>query len=254
MTINFQAAATELLNRRVAGTKAPQLIEEQRPTNLEDALKIQAAMIEQHSDAVGGWKCLLPLAEDKFIVAPIFAADIEQGDHCVMFADNGVVRVEPEIAFVLSKSLPANPEGYSEDQINAAIGSCHMALELIQSRFAEDSGVEFYEKLADCLINQGMYIGPEIDREKVFAAANINITITQGDNVQTFDGKHPNPLPQLPIYWLVNFMTRRGVDFQAGEAIITGSYCGIAEVEFDQPTTIDYAGIGQYQVQFTAKK
>lgn len=254
MTINYQAAATELLNRRVAGTKAPRLAEDQRPTNLEDALKIQEAMIEQNSDSVGGWKCLLPLAEDKYIVAPIFAADIERGDNCVQFADNDVVRVEPEIAFILSKTLPANPEGYSEEQINDAIGTCHMALELIQSRFAEDSGVEFYEKLADCLINQGMYIGPELDREKVFAAANVDITITQGDKVQTFDGKHPNPLPQLPIYWLINYMTRRGVAFQAGEAIITGSYCGIAEMEFDQATTIDYAGLGQYQVQFMAKK
>ena len=151
MTINYQAAATELLNRRVAGTKAPRLAEDQRPTNLEDALKIQEAMIEQNSDSVGGWKCLLPLAEDKYIVAPIFAADIERGDNCVQFTDNDVVRVEPEIAFILSKTLPANPEGYSEEQINDAIGTCHMALELIQSRFAEDSGVEFYEKLADLL-------------------------------------------------------------------------------------------------------
>jgi 2-keto-4-pentenoate hydratase len=254
MTINYQAAATELLSRRVAGTKAPQLIEEQRPSTLEDALAIQAAMIEQHHDAVGGWKCLLPLADDKYVVAPIFASDIKQGDSCELFADNGVVRVEPEIAFVLSQSLPANPNGYTEAQINDAIGSCHMALELIQSRFADDSGAEFYEKLADCLVNQGMFIGPELDRESVFAAANINITITQGTHVQTFEGKHPNPLPQLPIYWLINCMTRRGVDFQAGEAIITGSYCGIAEVDFDQPTTIDYAGLGQYQVEFIAKK
>lgn len=254
MTINYQAAATELLSRRVAGTKAPQLIEEQRPTTLEEALAIQAAMIEQHQDTVGGWKCLLPLDEEKYIVAPIFTSDIQQGDHCELFADNGVVRVEPEIAFVLSKGLPANPNGYSDEQINDAIGSCHMALELIQSRFADDSGAEFYEKLADCLVNQGMYIGPELDRESVLAAANIDITITQGTHVQTFAGKHPNPLPQLPIYWLINFMTRRGVDFLAGEAIITGSYCGIAEVDFNQLTTIDYAGLGQYQVEFIAKK
>ncbi|GAL12160.1 hypothetical protein JCM19233_3152 [Vibrio astriarenae] len=49
-------------------------------------------------------------------------------------------------------------------------------------------------------------------------------------------------------------MTRRGTDFAAGEAIITGSYCGIVEVEFNKPTTIDYAGIGAYQVTFTAKQ
>lgn len=254
MTLIYKEIANELLSRRVAGTKATRLNEAQRPINIEDALQVQASMIELHPSKVAGWKCLNPLAEDQFIVGPIFSSDIYQGDVCEQFADNGVVRVEPEIAFILSDALPANSEGYSEEQIHAAIGPCHMALELIQSRFADDSGVEFYEKLADGLINQGMFIGPEIDREKAFTSSNVNITITQGEIVQTFDGKHPNVLPPSPIYWLINFMTRRGYDFQAGEAIITGSYCGVVELQFDTLTTIDYDGIGQYQVRFKEKK
>ncbi|WP_394243258.1 hydratase [Vibrio astriarenae] len=254
MTNAFKQAASELLNRRVAGTKAPRLEESQRPHNVEDALEIQSSMIDLHSDKVGGWKCLLPLADDKFVVAPIFADSIQQGDTCELFADNNAARVEPEIAFVLNKAMPANPNGYSEEEINEAIGSCHMALELMQARFADDSGAEFFEKLADCLVNQGMFIGPEIEREKAFAAANIDITVNQEGNEQTFAGTHPNSLAQTPIYWLINYMTRRGTDFAAGEAIITGSYCGIVEVEFNKPTTIDYAGIGAYQVTFTAKQ
>ncbi|USD63115.1 hydratase [Vibrio sp. SCSIO 43140] len=253
MTNTFKQAASELLGRRVAGTKAPRLDETQRPKTLDDALQIQSSMIDIHSDKVGGWKCLLPLADDKFVVAPIFAGSVQTGEVCELFADNNVARVEPEIAFVLNKALPANPEGYSEEQINDAIGSCHMALELMQSRFADDSGAEFYEKLADCLVNQGLFIGPELPRDKAFDAANINIAVSQGDDVQTFAGEHPNKLAQTPIYWLINTMTRRGVDFQAGEAIITGSYCGIVEVAFDKPTTIQYEGFGEYQVTFKAK-
>ena len=147
-------------------------------------------MIDLKSDKVGGWKCLLPLAEDKFVVAPIFSGSVQQGEVCELFADNDVVRVEPEIAFTLAKSLPANQEGYSEAQINDAIGSCHMALELMQSRFADDSGAEFYEKLADGLVNQGLFIGPEIDREKAFTSAEINIEVTQGEQVQALSLIH----------------------------------------------------------------
>ncbi|WP_117232720.1 hydratase [Vibrio maerlii] len=254
MTNKFNQAATELLNRRVAGTKASRLEETQRPTNLEDALGIQSSMIDIHSDKVGGWKCLLPLADDKFVVAPIFDATVQSGEECALFADNGVVRIEPEIAFVLGEDLPANPSGYSEEQINQAIGSCHMALELMQSRFADDSGAEFYEKLADCLVNQGMFIGPEIEREAAFAAGNIKINVDQEGSNQEFSGVHPNSLPQTPIYWLINTMVRRGTTFRKGEAIITGSYCGIVEVEFDKPTTIKYENLGEYQVTFREKK
>ena len=251
--LNYKEAAKELLSRRVAGTKAQRLSEQLRPINMEDALQIQSSMIKQYSAKVGGWKCLLPIADDELIVAPIFSDCIQRGENCQLLADNNVARIEPEIAFVLAKNLPANPEGYSEEQINEAIGSCHMALELMQERFAEDSGFDFYEKLADCLVNQGMYIGPEIEREKAYGADNVNITVTQGDQIQTYAGKHPNASAHSPVYWLINYMTRRGVNFQAGEAIITGSFCGIVEVEFDRPTTVNYEGLGEYRVSFSAK-
>ncbi|PMJ91720.1 hydratase [Vibrio sp. 10N.261.55.A7] len=254
MTNKYQQAATELLNRRVAGTKAPRIEASHRPNSLEDALQVQSSMIDLRSDKVGGWKCLLPLADDKFVVAPIFADTVQQGETCELFADKQVVRIEPEIAFVLNQDLPANTDGYSEAQINEAIGSCHMALELMQSRFADDSGAEFFEKLADGLVNQGLYVGPEIDRETAFNASTIDITVTQQDQVQKFAGKHPNTMPATPIYWLINTMVRRGVDFKAGEAIITGSYCGIVEVEFNKATTIRYEGIGEYQVTFNEKR
>ncbi len=104
MTNVFKQAAEELLSRRVAGTKAPRLDEQYRPNNLEDALKIQSSMIDLKSDKVGGWKCLLPLSEDKFVVAPIFSGSVQQGEVCELFADNDVVRVEPEIAFTLAKT------------------------------------------------------------------------------------------------------------------------------------------------------
>ncbi len=253
MTDFCKQAASELLSRRVAGIKAPRLEEQVRPTSVDEAVQIQAAMIELHSAKVGGWKCLEPLAEDKYVLAPIFANTVQKGASCELFKDNGVARIEPEIAFVLAKPLVANPEGYSEEQINDAIGSCHMALELMQSRFADDSDAEFHERLADGLMNQGLFIGPEIARDKAFDASTIDVTVAQGDNRQQFAGKHPNTLAQTPIYWFINYLTRRGVDFQAGEAIITGSYCGIVDVEFDKPTTITYEGIGEYTVEFKEK-
>jgi len=249
----YDQAATELLKRRIAGTKAPTLSEDIRPKNLEDVLQIHESMIKLHSDTVGGWKCLLPPSDEKIVVAPIFSKTVQRGDNCELFKDLDVARIEPEICFVLSKDLTANPDGYTEEQINNAIGSCHMALELVQSRYAKDSGFEFFDSLADCLINQGLFIGPEIDREKAFSAEKINIGITHDEQKQTFEGKHPNSLPQKPLYWLIDFMTRRGTTFKAGEAIITGSYCGVVEAEFEKLTTISYEGIGDYQVTLNEK-
>lgn len=252
----YAQAATELLSRRVPGTKAPRLPSDIRPQNLEDALCIQQELIKQRPDSVGAWKCLLPF-DDKMIVGPIFSDTIQSGEVCHLMQDKGLARVEPEIAFILNKDLPARDEDYSESEIDAAIGDCHMALELMQSRYADDSGAEFPEALADGLLNQGVYIGPKIDKAQAYAANKIQLNFTQTKDgketsSQALDGVHPNPLPQLPIYWFINFMSKRGTSFKAGQPIITGSYKGIVEVEFDQETHIVYEGIGEYKVTFKA--
>ena len=129
-----------------------------------------------------------------------------------------------------------------------------MALELIQSSFADDSGAEFYEVFANRLANQGLFLGPEIEKDKAFAAAKVEVAITQAGKVQAFSGTHPNALAQNPVYWLIDTMTKRGVSFEAGEAIITGSYCGVVELDFDELTTVAYDGIGEYQVTFKPKR
>ncbi|PWJ36054.1 2-keto-4-pentenoate hydratase [Sediminitomix flava] len=248
----FEKAAKELLNRRKAGVKAPQLPEDIRPKSLDDALAIHQEMLKQKGDA-GGWKCLLPPSEGQIIAAPIFMDSVQRGETVSLIEDNSMARIEPEIAFVLEKDLPANTEGYSNEEIDAAIGNCHMALELMQARFDAESGATFYEKLADCMVNQGLFIGPEIERELAYKASEIFIDIEQEGLSITKEGKHPNELPQNPLHWFINYMTKRGQSFKAGEAIITGSYAGIVEVDFDLETTISYKGLGEYKVTFKRK-
>lgn len=250
-TSYYANAAKELLSRRVSGTKASALPESIRPKSIEDALCIHQEMIKQRPDSVAGWKCLLPF-DDKMIIAPIFADTVQTGDVCHLMPEEGKVAIEPEIVFTLAQDLPARETDYSNEEIDAAIGDCHMALELMQKRFAKDSNATFPEALADCLVNQGLYLGPKIDKALAYEASNIKLLLTQNDSVQEFDGVHPNPLPQLPIYWLINFMSKRGTNFKAGEAITTGSYAGIVEVDFDKETHIVYQGIGEYKVTFKA--
>lgn len=248
--LKFSQAATELLSRCKAGAKMARLAEDIRPHSTAEALQIQQKIIAKHADQVGGWKCLQPIGEDKFIVAPIFADTIQQGEQCFLFADGGYALVEPEIAFVLGSDLPAQQKDHSEAQIDAAIASCHMALELIQHRFSDDCGASFYEKLADSLSNQGLFIGPEINKSQAYAAEQIDLSFKQGEQSQQFTGKHPNTLPQNPLYWLINFMSKRGTDFKAGQAIITGSYAGVVKMEFDQVMQMEYKNLGKYSLEF----
>lgn len=253
MNKNYQEAAVQLLNNRKAGVTIAPLSEQNSPKNYDQALQIHQEMIALRTDGVAGWKCLLPLSDEKIIAAPIFANTLQSGSHCALFSDKNKVRIEPEIAFVLGIDLPAQDKDYSEDEIDNAVASCHMALELMQARFSEHPEVSFFERLADGMVNQGLYLGPEIEKSKAYAASKIKITVKQAENDQQFEGIHPNLSPYKPLHWMINFMTKRGVSFKAGEAFITGSYAGIVEVEFNRATDIEYAGLGKYQVTFTPR-
>lgn len=243
----FQQAAKELLSRRKAGTKAPRLDESIRPESIEDALAIQDEMAK--IETVAGWKCLQPSSEDKIIAAPIF--NVQSGTDVVeLFEDKQVARVEPEISFVLAKDLPPKEGGYSEAEIIDAIGSANMALELMQSRFADDAEQSYFESLADCMVNQGMFVGPEIDLATAANVSTVQIKVTQGEEVRELDGKHPNERAIDGVLWFVNFMSKRGVTLKAGAAIITGSFKGIVPMAFDVETTIAYEGLGEYKVTF----
>lgn len=244
---SYQQAAQQLLSRRKPGTKAPRLEDSIRPQSIEDAFAIHAEM--HNLSPMGGWKCLQPPAEDKVIAAPIF--DVQQNTSTVtLLEDQNVARVEPEICFVLAKDMVPKSTPYTEDEIIDAIGSAHMALELMQSRFADDAQPSYFESLADCMVNQGVYVGPEIDKSSAITTNTLTIKVTQGDEVRVLDGKHPNSRAVDGLIWLVNYMSARGTTIKAGQPIITGSFKGIVDMAFDIESSIEYEGVAKFSVTF----
>lgn len=263
MTSSFPAAeaAAILVERRIAGTQAERLPEACRPSTLEQALAIQAAVTEQWceqmDDSIGGWKCLLP-PEDKLVVGPIYTRTIDSVAPVSLWvkttAEGVRVRIEPELAFFFGQDLPARAEPYTPVEVDAAIARTHMALELINSRYADPASCEFPEMLADGLVNQGLFIGPQVDSTSARGASSFIVTMTcaNGEVIER-QGQHPNTHPRAPLYWLAEFLRSRGEGIVAGQAVITGSYAGVIEVPINTEIKIDYAGLGSMQVSFTAK-
>mgnify|MGYP002716877022 FL=1 len=264
MTIDFPAAdaAAILVQRRISGAQAERLPEACRPQTLEQALAIQAAVTEQWcaqmDDSIGGWKCLLP-PEDKLVVGPIYTRTIDSVAPVSLWtkttAEGERARIEPELAFFFGKDLPSRAEPYTPADVDAAIARTHMALELINSRYADPASCEFPEMLADGLVNQGLFIGPQVDSDSARGASSFTITMTcaNGEVIER-QGSHPNTHPRAPLYWLAEFLRSQGQGIVAGQAVITGSYAGVIEVPINTDIQIDYAGLGSMQVSFNARQ
>lgn len=251
-------AAKILVERRINGSQSDRLPEHCRPQNLEQALAIQFAVTEQWceqmDDSIGGWKCLLP-PEGKLVVGPIYTRTIDSVPPVSLWPKGDRARIEPELAFFFGQDLPARAEPYTPADVDAAIARTHMALELINSRYADPASCEFPEMLADGLVNQGLFIGPLVDSDSAYGASGFTVTITcaNGEVIER-QGQHPNTHPRAPLYWLAEFLRSRGEGIVAGQAVITGSYAGVIEVPLNTDIQIDYAGLGSMQVSFTAKQ
>jgi len=256
---DIQAAAQVLFNRRlkqqVTGPLAPEL----RPASVDDALAIQqqlTLLMEQAGDRVAGWKCALPIEIDGLknvpVVAPIFRNSTYTDSPCPIQLDQGVCKIEPEIAFRFGHDLPHRHEPFSEEEIMAALSGAHLALELILSRYLNPDSVSYCEHLADCLFNQGLFLGPEIPLEQAFSASEIGFVLTGSAGISDarIDGKHPAVYPQLPLFWMVNYLSQKGIDIKAGQVVITSSYAGVIEVAPEINFTLQYEKLGEIGLRF----
>jgi 2-keto-4-pentenoate hydratase len=258
--MNFQEAAAILAKRRQTGTQGGRLPLELRPTNPEQALAVQAAVsdlwCEWEDESIGGWKCLAS-SKEKPIVGPIYTRTINSVAPVAIWpkpADKNIARIEPELAFYFSKDLPPRNEPYTVAEVDAAISRTHMALELIGCRYTDPSSCEFPEILADGLMNQGLFIGPQVDNERAHNASEFGINLIHGIETSEHHGKHPNGNPRAPLNWLAEFLRSQGQGIVAGQAIITGSFAGVLEVPLNTNIILEYAGLGVMEVSFTAKE
>lgn len=234
--------ALRRINSGFLGRLAPEL----RPATTEDAIAVQRALIATMDDVVGGWKCCLP-TRDKINVGAIFANTIYDKSPCPVKLDNGVCRIEPEIAFLFKDDLIPRETCYSEADIFSALGGAHLALEFVQRRYNGNEEVSYLENLADCLFNQGVYIGQAIDLDLASTSSTIDFILTQGHS-KTFSGHHPNNGPILPVFWLANFLSQQGIGIRSGQYVITGSFAGVHEVMPDVEFSLEYKGMGNITI------
>ncbi|GGY24881.1 fumarylacetoacetate hydrolase family protein [Paludibacterium paludis] len=247
MNATALAAAHELMACRRLAVPLPRLAESCRPADIESALAIQRALIELDGRPPEGWKCGLP-AEGRLVAAPILAGTVGRDARYALPRKNARVRIEPEVAFLLGHDLPPRQDPYSREEVERAVASSRFALEIVGGRYASAQDLPFAELLADQLFNDGLVIGPPIDIEQARRTA--ELAWEADGNVVRRAARHPDGNPWSPLYWLVEFLRRRGEGLAAGQAVITGSWAGVLDVPADTRLRIGMGGGMPLDIQF----
>jgi 2-keto-4-pentenoate hydratase len=247
---SIDSAARTLAVARVEHRIIDRLPEACRPASDEDALAIQNRVAEILNEKVGGWKCSTPRGEHIFL-APLLASTIRTGSDYALVPHNGMACIEPEVAFILGKDLTPRTAAYTEADLQEAIAGAHLVLEIIGSRLANPNALPFAEFLADSINNQGLLLGPAVERpfERQLEALTITVSAPSGELI-SHHGRHPNGHPLRPLLWLANFLSSRGETLKAGFVITTGSYAGVLDVPLQTPLTVAYGDLGKLEVTF----
>jgi len=235
----IEQAAQFLAAAYRTGTRGERMPEAFRPGDNETALAIQERATNILGEPVGGWKASAP-KPDKIMMAPIYARDIVRGDRCAIVPVDGMAAIEPEIAYVIRRDLPA---GAGDDEIRAAIGETRLVLELIGSRFLHPDELTFPEKLADRLNQQGLLLGPVLPLGAGEWASGFPIRVA---GIFDGPGKHPDGHPFVALKWLAG-----RVPLRAGQIVTTGSYAGVIRVPLNQSVRVEFGGAGEIVVTFS---
>ncbi len=249
LTASQEAAAQFLFAARRAGRAGPRIDEAARPATVDAAIAVQLRVAELLAQPIGGWKCSVPTAARAIIAAPIFASTIHHASPCAMQITGEVARIEPEIAFVIARDLPARAQPYAEAEVRAAVGAARLALELIGPRYAEPKSVSYPELLADFVANQGLFVGPALAAPWEANLEAFPIVVRANEAViRSAEGKHPDGHPLHPLVWLANYLATRGDHLRAGQIVTTGSYDGIIDVPVDAVLDFEFGDLGRLGV------
>ncbi len=251
MTESPEALARLLLEARRTSTPIESLPAHLIPADAAEAYAVQDRVLRELG-AVAGWKvgAASPFAEPNCapLFADLMAPSPARWPAWVHFRQRGV---EAELAFRLGKSLPARPDGYADDEVWEAIDTLHVAIEIVESRFADFPRTAKLLQLADNQSNGAFCFGPPIRnwRATDFLRQPSSLLIDGKERVNAVGGNaagHPGRL----LTWLANHCARRGRGLAEGDIVTTGSHTGLVFAEPGAVVTARFSGLGEATLHF----
>jgi 2-keto-4-pentenoate hydratase len=247
---SIDRAAHLLLAARRSREPLERLPEDCRPAKVEDAFRIQAALVAQSGERVAGWK--VGNVVDGHVTYGILLASrvIASGGH-VAAHDVPLLGMEAEIAFRFLRDAPPRTERYTYDEVAARVVA-FPAIEIVATRYCDYKGTPVIERMADCMSNGAFVVGDDQPRWRSFDLVDIAVTLQFGDKtIVQRRGGHVAGDPLQPAVDLVNEL-RTGSGVMAGQVMTTGTYTGLNFASAGERIRAAFEGFGRVEVQVTA--
>ena len=215
-----------LLDHRASGALIADLPPELVPQTADEAYQVQNETVATLGP-VGAWKVQPMPASGLPFAAPILAGTIFADGAQLRAMDYPSLGLEVEVAVTLNRDLPLRGSAYTVEDIPVAIGSLHLAFEVLASRFVDRQTVPQLAGIADLQHSGAIVLGAAFPAQPLpdFAGLGIELKI-DGHSAGRTEGNATTDNMLTALAWLANHAAARGLALKAGDIVITGARIG----------------------------
>lgn len=245
--------AALLIQARISGRRIGGIPAALAPADEDAAYALQDLVVDKLGVRVAAWKVGAASPVSWPTCAPIFAGHVAKSPAHLLATRDGLNGVEAELAFRVGRDLPARGTPYAEDEVWNALESLHVAIEHLDSRFADRTMAPEPAVLADNISNGGFCWGPAVEdwRGADLAKPEARLTI-DGKEVAKAVGGNAAGHPRRLVAWLANHLAQRGRPLTAGTFVTTGSHTGLCIAPLRAPVVACFTGLGEAQLTLVA--
>jgi 2-keto-4-pentenoate hydratase len=251
-------AASDLLHEHwLNGTLLAQLPAPLRPRSRADGYAIQTLLEERTSAPLFGWKIAATSAAGQAhigVVGPLAGRILRErviapGGAYILRANQMRV-AELEFAFRMANTLAPRREPYALDEVLAAVGTLHPAIEIPDSRFEAYERVGAAQLIADNACAHAFLLGEAVvcDWRKLDLAAHRIWGRLNQEPPRAGLGENVLGDPRLALHWLVNELSMHGLTLKVGEVVTTGTCLQPFPIAGGDQIVGDFGTLGQVSI------
>ena len=188
------------------------------------------------------WKVGAGNPDAEPVAAPIFPSRFSLSPGRLWRRGFCSIGIEAEVAIRFGQDLPARTQPYGRDEILAAIGSAHVALEVVHSRLHDAGHAGPLWCLADNLLNGALILGDEIPRWRERDWRNLKVTVMAGGAI--LDERVAKP-PLDDLFHCLPWWVAHVGGARAGDVVTTGAWTGMHPIGEAREVSVAISGLGQ---------
>jgi 2-keto-4-pentenoate hydratase len=255
---SLKLASDYLYSAWNAGQTIIELPAELKPNSRNDGYSIQSLLEMRSSQPLYGWKIAATsvagqthIGVDGPMAGRILAERVLAEGSSVSLTNNRMSVAECEFAFKMKKTLSPRDQAFSIDDVMAAVGSLHPAIEIPDSRYQKFETAGAPQLIADSACAHLFMLGKASTLNLATHAVTASVTNSEGA-LKHHHGVGSNVLgdPRVALTWLANELRELGVALAEGQVVTTGTCIVPIPVLAGDHVRVSFGAVGDIEVRF----